>query len=435
MDITTHIKNIGLIDDITAEFKAGNIYIVKGQNNKGKTTFINSLTSGLTGKVIKDKLSHGETNGSEEFLITGLDNKTYKVVINHKQGKNPSFTIIYPNLSKSSRKGDLASIFQYTPLNTETFAGLGLTEPGRRKQAEYFIKLMPTEIQERLLTLDAEINTAHGTLYIDRRDKANEIKYLKQNSPTPPTKEQTDIVGNINQWIIDVENMEAEYDKTIEAKNKAELEIQQYANKSNNLNFRKEEIEDQIAKLQGELMGVEDTLSSLVEPEPFTIDEQGLLGKKEEIRLSHEAIFTAQEARSSIERYNVSNSKLIKLEKAYAVCDELLDSKRKLKAKMISENLNMNHISIEDGQLLFKDESGEYPINEDRLSYSRIAMIVADLTIKLNPNYPIVCLGKAAEFDETSMEKLLKYAKATKSIIVLDKVEGNGELKINVYEE
>ena len=98
MNITTHLKNIGLIEDITAEFRAGNVYIIRGSNNVGKTTFLNSIPNALEGKTVKGKLTYGKDSGSEELMITGLDGKTYKIIVNHNKDKNPSFSIIYPNL-------------------------------------------------------------------------------------------------------------------------------------------------------------------------------------------------------------------------------------------------------------------------------------------------------------------------------------------------
>jgi len=434
MEITTHLKNIGLIEDITAEFTEGNIYLVKGSNNKGKTTFLNSMLSGLTGNVIKGKLTNGKDSGLEEFLITGNDNKSYKVIVNHKPDKNPSFTIIYPNLKKSNKKSDLAAIFQYEGINTETFAGWGTTEPGRRKQAEMFMKLMPQEIQNRILTFDAEINTKQGTLYIDRRDKGIELKYLKSQANPEPTQEQIDIKGKVREWTDDVSKMQNKYEEIVADNSTIKLANQQLESDTQNLNAERDRIKSDMKALELRLSNVDDTIESLGTLQEYTTTNEELVKIRTDIESSNEAIFTAKEASSFIAKYNEFNSTILKAEANYSELTILLEKKRNDKAQMIKDNLNLSHISIDDGQLLYKDDKGEYPINEESLSYSRIAMIVADLTIKLNPNFNIVLLGKAAEFDKESKDKLLKFAQSTKSIIVLDKVENEGDLRINVYE-
>lgn len=435
MEIKTELTNLGLIENISAEFKSGNVYFVRGGNNKGKTTFTNNVLSLLTGNAKNDTVTKGKDKGSIEGTIMGLDNVTYKVIITHKPDKNPSFTIIMPNLQKSSRKGDLAVIFGYQAVDAGTFAGWGTTESGRRKQADMFMKLMPVEIQSRIATYDAEINTKNGTLYTERRDTGIELKYIKDKTLTEPTEEQLEIFDKVIEWKTDIEKMEEAYSKEIQDRDTVKFANQELVNTRNYLTSEKGRLENEIIRLNNELVSVIDTMESLGEPKPYTISDEELVTMKQSINSSHEAMFTAAEAASYIKRYNESSETLKKSEKSYNELSLLLEKKRKDKAGLIKEHLNLKSIEIEDGLLLFKDDKGSYPINEESLSYSRIAMIVADLVLKLNPNYPIVCLGKAAEFDNKSLTKLNVYAKATNAIIVLDYVDNSGELKINVFDD
>jgi len=434
MEITTEVTNVKLLNKESAEFKSGNVYLIKGQNSTGKTTFKNAIRSLLKGEGSRDLVSHGEEKGTISGMITGLDGRTYKVIINLKKDKLPSFTIIYPNLSRSNRKSDLAAIFQYEDVTAETFMGWGLTEVGRRKQADLFMKLMPSEIQNRILTIDAEINTKNGTAYIERREKGIEVKLLKEKSLAEPTEEQLIIKEKVNAWAINLEKIKEEYDQDVQTKAKTDLEHQQYANDKVNLEEKKITLSNQIAELQSQLETVNDTLEALVEPNSSSIDEQALLDKKEKIEESSKALFAAQEAEKYVRQYNESIKDIIVTEKTYDDLDKLINEKRALKTKLIQENLDINHIEIEDGMLLFKENEKLIPINEETLSYSTGALIVMDLVIKLNPNYPIVFIGKAAELDDNSLLRIEEFAKQTNSIVVLDKVDSSGEFKIQVYE-
>lgn len=435
MNVKTHLKHIKLINDLSVEFKSGNLYLVRGSNNQGKTTFTLNVESLFTGKTGKNVVSHEQDNGLVDGEITGLDGKTYKVIINHKKNKNPSFSIIQPNLQRSSRKGDLAAIFSYENVTAETFAGWGLTEPGRRKQAEMFMKLMPKEIQEQIYSLDNDINTTNGVVYIARRDAGVALKYEEKNALPEPTEEQLSIYDKVDEWTDAVNKMSKQYDYYIQENNKIIVENNDLKSQKAHLENERERITSEIKRLQEDLKAVNDTYESLGEEKPLIKNANYLLQMKEKIKKSNEAIFTATEARSYIERYNASKEKLKSLNDVYNELTESLKKKREEKAKLIKENLKTDSISIENGQLLYNDEKGKYPINEENLSYSRIALIVASLVIKLNPNYPIVFLGKASEFDKETILKFVKYAQQTESIIVADYVDNSGELKIDCYED
>jgi len=428
MELNTHITNVKLIDDLSAEFRSGNVYFVRGSNNRGKTTFVNSILSLLNGTTAKDAVTTGKENGEVEGVITGMDGKTYKVIINHKPDKLPTFTIIYPDLHKSSRKGDLESIFRYEAVNTETFAGWGLTEPGRRQQAEMFMKLMPIAVRAEINEIEQKIDTRNGSIYIARRDKGNSIKFLKQNGVAEPTQEQFDIHDQAENW----KQLLVTVEQTVKAE-RAEKEKAERANFVRNQNLAS--LNNEAERLKARLLEIEKEIKSLPEEVQCSFTEEYLEEREQSIKRDQDAIYEAEKAAESIQKYNEYANRLLKEEEEYEALNKQLDNLRDRKEKLVEENLKMPYVSIKDGQLLFKDKTGEFPINEQSLSYSKIALLVADLVLKLNPNYPIVCLGKAAEFDDKSLDQLVNYAKKTDSIIVLDYVDNSGELKINVYEK
>jgi hypothetical protein len=371
-----------------------------------------------------------------------MDGNTYKVIINKTEKGSPSFTIIYPNLKKSSRKGDLAAIFQYEDLTADSFLALGLTEPGRRKQAEYFMRLMSPEVQNEIHDLDQQVNTKNGTLYVRRAELKTNLKYLEMNSVAKPSDEQYFMADNYDQWVTDLESQRANietslsdfYNATSETKlEKERVEILQDKVRDTKIDIEAAEL--RLSALKQNLLDYEDTLNNRPDVNAPKHTEEDIMKMTEELNASTEAVASAKEAVSAIKVYNDSSSQKDALSDQLKTAEDTLELKRKAKAEIIKINLKMKHIKIEDGIPLFIDESGAFPINEENISYSKGVMIVLDLVLKINKNYPICFVGKANELDKNSKNMLLKYAKATDSIIVLDKVEESGTLAIEVYEE
>jgi len=89
MNLKAHLKNVRLIDELSSEFKSGNLYVVRAKNERGKTTFKNALRGLITGNLPNDMLTRGEEEGVIEGTFTTADNKLVKVIINLKEGKDP----------------------------------------------------------------------------------------------------------------------------------------------------------------------------------------------------------------------------------------------------------------------------------------------------------------------------------------------------------
>lgn len=70
---TLHIKNIGIIDDITVEFNEG-FNVLTGETGAGKTLIIDALNIISGGRFSKEMMRHGEIHSFVEALIYMPDN-------------------------------------------------------------------------------------------------------------------------------------------------------------------------------------------------------------------------------------------------------------------------------------------------------------------------------------------------------------------------
>ena len=232
MEVQMQLRNIKKIESLEVKFLSGHLYFVRGSNEKGKTTFTNAIPTCLTGVVDKDALTRGEKDGYYELMLT--DGSSTKVTIDLKESKSPKFTIITPDLRMSSKKTDLTRLFGYTHIGTDEFLALGTSEPGRRKQAAFFIELMPLEVKKQLNQIEGEINTSNGSTYIDRRDAGVLLKNMVK--PEEPTEEEKELAQNYQKWNAEVYDMEQDLNNAVLEVEKTKLtiknlELQLYAGK------------------------------------------------------------------------------------------------------------------------------------------------------------------------------------------------------------
>ena len=97
----------------------------------------------------------------------------------------------------------------------------------------------------------------------------------------------------------------------------------------------------------------------------------------------------------------------------------------------------MDNVIINNGELFFVDDKGnQLAFTEEQISYSVAGKRIAKLLLERNKELPIICIGKASEYDEQSLKELSELASKYDAIIFCDKVEPEQEeLCIEVYEK
>lgn len=425
--VEAKIRNFKLIKALDATLKSGNVYIVSGSNKTGKTTFTQAVEALLNSKLPKDPLSHKAPGGLIDGIITNKNGETYRVSIDLKKGKAPGFSIVKPDLSVSKRKTDLAHIFNYQNIQPETFMALGSTEGGRKQQAELLTSLMTIEIKKELNSLDRVIDSDY--------ESRKEIGILMKNEPgaVEPTKEQTTIAVNAGNWKTD-------YNKRVEEYNKVNSNLSLFNNLKIQIKSEIEVTQNRIDKLNEDLKLEENILlqteEKLKEHLETNVSEEDVEFLKKSLVDDQEAVEEAVRAADVVEKFTIYDSKVKTWSENYDKLTNNIQINRQLKKDLVAENIPIDGIMIDNGQLYYIDGEEAFPFDETSLSYSRGILTVAKMILFMNPMIPIVCVGKSAELDNNSVKELISLAKERDAIVVLDYVtQEDSPLSINVIEE
>lgn len=163
------LSNFQNIKEFDATFN-GNIYLVTGENEIGKSTFLKAITILLTGNR-DEVLATGEKKGFAKAIV-GDDKVNYDVELRFTEA-NPRGTLTIKQHGSdmvSDRVSALQSILGYQEFDAEEFVRWSETAEGRRKQVEIVKSLMPKEATERLLEIDKEIASLEEKRLQDGRE-------------------------------------------------------------------------------------------------------------------------------------------------------------------------------------------------------------------------------------------------------------------------
>jgi len=440
--VKVELKNIRKIEERSDEFKSGNLYLIKGKNGTNKTTFTNAVRAILTGDVPKDMITTGKDDASIVGLLKGKDDLTYKVIINLKRDKAPSFKIIDSDLNVSNRKADLARIFNRIDFTVEEFLGWGYTTEGRKKQGDMLLNILPKEVQQEVKEIDELISTKDNgkSIFVERKTKGILLRNI--SLPEKPTDKDIEINGRLDEWKERYAKSQIEYNKKVEAINawkiKNATDISKKETLTNSVERTKKEIEEMeeaLRKKKEQLRKDEESLASItVSPISYQPDEM----EKERINITKgaEIIKQAENIRAKVMAYNEAEKKKTELQSEYERLTEEIEMNRAKKKELIKNNLHIEQLVIDDDGLKIEEDGVLYDFTEKTISYSVAAKKLLEILIMLNPEYPIAVLGKAREFDPDTIDEMKRIAKETDSIIMVDYVVGDvDKLTIECYEE
>lgn len=149
------IQNFQAIKEFNGDFE-GNVYLVTGENELGKSTLLKAIMVLLTGNR-DEVLRNGEDKGFAKIVVGG-DGKEYEVELRMTKA-NPRGTITIKSKDaglRSDRVTALQEIFGYQDFDANEFVSWSETAEGRRKQVQIVKSLLPKETQQRILDIDAE---------------------------------------------------------------------------------------------------------------------------------------------------------------------------------------------------------------------------------------------------------------------------------------
>ena len=167
------LVNFQVIKEFSAEFN-GNVYLITGDNELGKSTLLKAIGCLLTGE--RDAvLRNGEEKGFAKMVV-GDDGEEYEVALNYTEN-NPRGTLTIKKQStgeKSNNLSMLQGLFGYQDFDAVEFSRWSETAEGRRKQIAVVKSLLPPEIVKKIEGIDTEV----AALREKRLELGREVKTL-----------------------------------------------------------------------------------------------------------------------------------------------------------------------------------------------------------------------------------------------------------------
>lgn len=446
MKLTLYIKNFKKISEIDESFLSGYLYLVKGRNNIGKTSFWQSLrmvfkTENNNNNILQFGTKEGfvEADIEKGTEIVGADGEKYIAKCEFKEGKEDKFTLIMPDATVRKSKKDIRDIFRYNDVTPEEFLGWGLTEAGRRKQAEMILEFLPATTQSRIAEIDKQINNKSGILYVTRSGKNETLQGYKKvvENTLPLTAEEEGVLSketvaiehfnNIKKELEGLDIIRASQGDDIRQKTTLETEIASYKKE-------KIELEERLKKLDILISNSEDTLNSIPKNTFDQAKYDELVANKDK---GQEFINRINSIKTKKENITLNETRLEQAEKEWKDINTKIEDLRIEKKTLFEQaKLPMDNVIINDGELFYVDENGNHlSFTEEQISYSTAGVRIAKLLLERNKNLPIICIGKASEYDNESLAEIAKMAEKYDAIIFADKVvPGKEELSIEVFE-
>lgn len=460
MNVIIRIRNFKKIRELTKEFKAGYLYLVKGGNNVGKTSFWQAILSVIRAENKNPNiLTFGQKDGSVELEINketsviGGDGETYIGKLTYSDEKEDKFSMILPDATLKKKVTEIRNIFKYNAFTVEDWFAWGLTEEGRRKQGQIIFEMFPEEIQKAINDIDKKINPKDGSLYFQRQGKNEIYQGLKNAPPEILTSEEQEKAALKAQVLEELEPLEKNFKimeematsggETIELKAKLNAKIKAgedaIEDSLRQSQLRLKEIDEEIERLkQKRAKVVDDHINTdeslkkeiaeakkdLAKLPNTEFDKEGYESLKKRVNKGREFLQDIQKIDEKAERILNHTKKVEIAQKEWEVMDNEIKRLQLAKKELFSSSeVGIPNITLENGELFFVEGENKIPFTEQSLSYSVGGKKVIRILLERNKELPIICVGKAAEYDEKSLDEIAELAKEYNAIIFADQVE------------
>ena len=436
------LKNFQAIKDFSADF-TGDVYLVKGENEVGKSTILKSIVCLLTGE--RDAvLRNGEKNGFAKMVIGG-DGKEYTVELRFT-GNDPRGTISIKAKDgmRSTNVSMLRTILNYRNFDAEEFARWSETAEGRRKQIQVVMGLMPPEIANRIKTIDAEVlqtKESRKAVNANVKYKETELESIKAQLSDGDIETYTEP--------IDLTVLMQESNKAAEQRAKAENVKMQMASLESELANIPKERERLAADLKRAKKAYEDAKAfynrSIENVAAQEIEIKDKIGKAEQWLSEYDAqpkedaaekLAAAQNHNAKCQVVKMFHAKQNEVDAERTKADKLnadLDAYAKERAELVAAaKFPIDGLSFgEDGLTL-----NDVPFVVGKVSDSQIMEVAARLVIASNPTVNIFRIGRGESLGAKRLQSIVNLAKENGFQGFIEQVErGQETISVEEYRE
>ena len=456
-----YISNYKLHKELHHEFKPGNLYFIEGKNKTGKTSFIDLIVAMFQAKAASDNtISFGEEQGEVRMKIINFKGKLGEdYILKYELGKNDKFTLIMPNGDIKKKVSEIRDIFKYQEMSVDEFFGLGLTADGRKKQAKFIKNVMPENIINRMSEIDVLINEKSGSKYKERTEANSMVTSLKsliENSKL--TDEEVTILGKKDAFTARTLEIKKELSRIEQKKvkidansNVAQLNLLEKDKIESSEDMKR--IANEIDELTSKLERLKSELTKKAEKITNIDIEIAKLQNQETEKLSNDEITFLNNAPSAIEKRELQMKTIDNISMKYTnfvkqkeQLETAIDKAEKLDKEITeltlekqnlleSTELPIKNLTFIEDEVFYIEGDNLIPFTEKTLSYATGGKEVIKLMCEINRDVPIIVIGKAAEYDEESLDDLKNLAVQYNKILFCDYVVPNKDFTITCYEK
>ena len=460
------LQNFQVIEKFEGVFE-GNVYIVTGDNELGKSTLLKAIGVMLTGQ--RDEVLRNGTEKGFAKMVIGDDGEEFDVELKFTE-KNPRGTLTIKQKSSGMQTDNvtmLQKIFGYQDFDAVEFSRWSETAEGRRKQINVVKSLLPEDAIKRIDEIDAKVfdlknertgvnrdvktfaaicDNAKKTLPADMEkytkpmdmaellqrqkdnalliEKAKNVRSIKEQR----TQELAGIDGRIETAKSIYNNQLKDIDDMVEKAKKAYEEVmadaeRQRENAKNDLAGELETIENDRKEFQRRLDNCNKWLTDYESNNPENDDTEKLLN---EAKIHNERYDAVRQYEEKKKQYDEAKTKADKMD---SEIDELLAER----AKVINESkLPIEGLSFtEDGLTL-----NGIPFAPGKVSDSQTMEVACKLIIAANPNIKVFRIARGESLGQKRLQSIVDMARANGyQGFIENVVRGQEEMRVEEYTE
>ena len=411
------IRNFKIIKDLEKEINGANI-IVLGDNDVGKSTFIQALGIGLGLSKDIPRNAEGEIN-----IITNDKGEEYQFKTVIRDGKQ-MIEVIAPNGLRDNRKSTISTLVGAIDFDIDEFVELSNSKAGKKKQIEIVKSFLNQDVQVELGNIERQIEAA----YSDRTEVNRNIKNWKGFiNESDITKDDLSKYSTK----IEVSLINEKLQKSIEVNSKIDGVIQKNETRSEQIESNTQRIND----LEKEILELKNKNKEL---DKLSSDAEKWLKENQRIDTSE---FEKQlndsnhhnEMYNKVQDYYSKEEKLKEFKKEEQELTKSIETNRQLLSDAVRDSeLPIKDLTFNEDSLLYKG----IEVDEKCLSTSEIMHLGIQLKMAKNPNVNAIFLQRGESLGLKKLKLIQELCKEKGYQIIMEKVEpGTEELKIEIMPE
>ncbi len=444
----------------------GNVFLVKGDNEKGKTTFARAFLKLIT-KVDKPEIP--VTEGAEDGFIKGqfkdAQDRIWTVTYEFTNKKD-KLTLISPDGITTTKVTEIRDLFNYFHVDVDEFISWSSTAEGRRNQRDVVLNMLPEVTKAKFQELEVKERTTYN--------KRADASALHNSSNTfleeqLLNEEDQEILEEYHERKLNVKKLQKAKEVNSESKlNKEnyqslidsnEREVSRLTEKitdsKKDTKIECDELYDEVKEMESKILFKNNKIRDLQHQSTLDIGlaESGVKVCVDDIDDLEKSInkLVIISSDQLIDDLTVAQGKLSIVESLKSREENVKATEDKVKehfdkAENLTRDLEEIRITkkkiITDSDIPIKgleitaDEIllNRLPFTKEQLSTSEIMTTVFQIMVTLNKKTPIFHVGRAESLGKEKLNELILLAKKNDYQVFFDKMESDSELKIEIIE-